>query len=88
MGIDRVVAWYTYIKEKGEASRGRDNSNVPNIDAFLPISSGQSFVWIWYPERKPTAFEPEVALVYLVALLWRHFKLTSGILMIAVSSSG
>jgi hypothetical protein len=39
-GIDRVVAWNTYVEEKREASRGCDNSNVPNIDTFLSINSG------------------------------------------------
>jgi hypothetical protein len=35
--IDRVVTWNTYVEEKREGSRMRDNPNIPNIDAFLSI---------------------------------------------------
>jgi len=39
-GVDGVVARHTYVEQKGEGSRGRDNPNVPNIDALLSIGQG------------------------------------------------
>ena len=68
-----VVTRKAYVEEKGKSSGMSDNANIANTNACPSVIHRKNSVWLWNPQRKPSAFRREVSFVYIITFLKRDF---------------